>query len=64
MGSAGIFASGTGLLELKGGVVIASKNPALSRAAVAKLAARAAQVGRLGAAGLDPRHRRVGRARG
>jgi Protein of unknown function (DUF3352) len=38
MDSAGIFASGSGLLELKAGVVIASKNPALSRAAVAKLA--------------------------
>ncbi|HEY2140656.1 MAG TPA: DUF3352 domain-containing protein [Solirubrobacteraceae bacterium] len=37
MGSGGIFASGSGLLELKGGVVINSKNPALSRAAVAKL---------------------------
>jgi hypothetical protein len=39
MGSAGVFASGNGLLELKAGVVIASKSPALSRAAVAKLAA-------------------------
>jgi hypothetical protein len=39
MGSAGVFASGSSLLELKGGVVIASKNPALSRAAVGKLAA-------------------------
>jgi hypothetical protein len=39
MGSAGLFASGTGLLELKGGVVIDSKDPALSRAAVGKLAA-------------------------
>jgi hypothetical protein len=39
MGSAGLFASGNGLLELKGGVVIESKDPALSRAAVAKLAA-------------------------
>ncbi len=38
MGSAGIFASGSSLLELKGGVVITSKNPALSRTAVAKLA--------------------------
>jgi len=40
MGSAGLFASGSGLLELKGGVVIDSKDPALSRAAVAKLAAK------------------------
>ncbi|HTZ85354.1 MAG TPA: DUF3352 domain-containing protein [Solirubrobacteraceae bacterium] len=39
MGSAGVFTSGTGLLELKGGVVIDSKHPALSRAAVAKLGA-------------------------
>jgi hypothetical protein len=38
MGSAGLFASGSGLLELKGGVVIDSNNPALSRAAVGKLA--------------------------
>jgi hypothetical protein len=38
MGSAGIFASGASLLELKAAVVITSKNPALSRAAVAKLA--------------------------
>jgi hypothetical protein len=40
MGSAGLFASGSGLLELKGGVVIDSKDPARSRAAVAKLAAK------------------------
>jgi Protein of unknown function (DUF3352) len=40
MGSGGIFASGGSLLELKGAVVITSKNPALSRAAVAKLAAQ------------------------
>ncbi len=39
MGSAGLFASGSGLLELKGGVVIESKDAALSRAAVGKLAA-------------------------
>jgi len=39
MGAAGLFASGSGLLELKGGVVIESKDPALSRAAVGKLAA-------------------------
>jgi hypothetical protein len=38
MGSGGVFASGSGLLELKGAVVIESKNPTLSRAAVAKLA--------------------------
>ncbi len=45
MGSAGLFASGTGLLELKGGVAIESKNPALSRAAVAKVAAKLRQGG-------------------
>jgi Protein of unknown function (DUF3352) len=38
MGSAGIFASGAGLTELRAGIVIASTNPALSRAAVPKLA--------------------------
>ncbi len=38
MGSAGIFASGSSLLELRAGVVIASKNAAHSRAAVAELA--------------------------
>ncbi len=38
MGAAGIFASGGSLLELKGAVVIASTNPALSSAAVGKLA--------------------------
>ena len=37
MGSAGIYASGTGLVDLKAGIVISSKNPSLSRAAVAKL---------------------------
>jgi hypothetical protein len=40
MGSGAIFASGSGLLELKGAVVISSKNPAGSRAAVGKLAAQ------------------------
>jgi hypothetical protein len=39
MGSAGLFASGTGLLELKGGVVIDSSDAARSRAAVAELGA-------------------------
>jgi hypothetical protein len=37
MGSAGIFASGSGLLELRGAVVIASTDPALSRSAVGRL---------------------------
>jgi hypothetical protein len=45
MGSAGLFASGTGLLELKGGVVIDSDNASLSRAAVAKLGAKLRQGG-------------------
>lgn len=40
MGSAGVFASGTSLLELKGAVVINSKDPGLSRAAVGKLGTR------------------------
>jgi len=38
MGSAGIFASGSSLLELKAAIVIASKSPALSRTAVTTLA--------------------------
>jgi hypothetical protein len=37
MGPAGLFASGTGLLELRGGIVIESKDPVLSRAAVARV---------------------------
>jgi hypothetical protein len=45
MGPGGIFASGSGPLELKGGVVIASKDPARSRAAVAKLGALLARSG-------------------
>ncbi len=36
MGPGGVFASGSGLLELKAGVVIASSNAARSRAAVAQ----------------------------
>jgi Protein of unknown function (DUF3352) len=39
MGSAGLFASGTGVVELRAGLAIVSHNPASSRAAVAKLAA-------------------------
>ncbi len=45
MGDTGIFASGTSVLELKAGVVISSKNPQASRAAVAKLAAGLNQAG-------------------
>lgn len=37
MGPGGVFASGSGLLELQAGVVIASSNAARSRAAVAQL---------------------------
>jgi hypothetical protein len=40
MSSAGIFASGSGLLELRGAVVIASTDPALSRSAVGRLGER------------------------
>jgi Protein of unknown function (DUF3352) len=45
MGSAGIFASGASLLELKAAVVIDSKNPAASRAAVSELAAALRKAG-------------------
>jgi hypothetical protein len=45
MGSAGIFASGSNLLELKGAVVIASKSATASRAAVAELAAQLHKAG-------------------
>ena len=53
MGSAGIFASGASLLELKAAVVIASKNPALSRGRRRQARRRAAQ----GAAGRSRRCR-------
>jgi hypothetical protein len=39
MGSGGVFAAGSSVLELKAGVVISSDDPARSRAAVGKLAA-------------------------
>jgi hypothetical protein len=45
MGSAGIFAAGASLLELKGAVVIGSKDAAASHAAVAKLGARLRAMG-------------------
>jgi hypothetical protein len=45
MGPGALFASGTGLIDLKAGVVISSKNPAASRAAVTKLAAKLAASG-------------------
>jgi Protein of unknown function (DUF3352) len=45
MGSAGIFASGSSLLELKAAIVVESKDPALSRAAVGKLAGQLRKTG-------------------
>jgi hypothetical protein len=45
MGSAGIFASGASLLELKAAIVISSKSPTASRAAVGKLAAQLQRAG-------------------
>ena len=45
MGEAGVFASGTSVLELRGAVVIDSTNPSASRAAVAKLASALRQAG-------------------
>jgi hypothetical protein len=45
MGSAGVFASGASLLELKAAVSIASDSPARSRAAVAELAGALRKVG-------------------
>ncbi len=37
MSSAGLFASGSGIVNLRGGIVLDSNNPSLSKAAVAKL---------------------------
>ncbi len=45
MGAAGVFASGSGLLNLQAGVVIASTDPTRSRAAVGKLAQAYRQAG-------------------
>lgn len=45
MGSAGVFASGSNLLELKAAIVIASNDPALSRAAVSELGKALARSG-------------------
>ncbi len=45
MGSAGIFASGASLLELRAGVSISSTNPAASRAAVGALATQLRKAG-------------------
>ncbi len=45
MGAAGIFAAGASLLELKAAIVIDSKDPALSRAAVGELAGQLRKAG-------------------
>jgi hypothetical protein len=45
MGATGVFASGANLIELRAAVVIDSKDPAASRAAVAKLAAAYREAG-------------------
>lgn len=45
MGSGGVFAAGSSVLELKAGVVISSDDPARSRAAVGKLAAALRKAG-------------------
>jgi hypothetical protein len=45
MGSGAVYAGGSGLLDLKGAVVIESRNPSRSRAAVSKLAALLARAG-------------------
>jgi hypothetical protein len=47
MGSGGVFASGANLLELRAAVVISSKSPTASRAAVAELASRLRMAGGL-----------------
>lgn len=39
MSSAGLFASGSSIVNLRGGIVLGSKDPSLSKAAVAKLGA-------------------------
>ena len=39
MSSAGLFAGGSGIVNLRGGIVLDSNDPALSKAAVAKLGA-------------------------
>ena len=57
MGATGIFTTGSGLLELHGGVVIDSNDPVASRAAVAKLGAKlragGGSVERVSIAGTD-----------
>jgi hypothetical protein len=45
MSSAGLFASGSGIVNLRGGIVLDSKDPSLSQAAVAKLGAALSKSG-------------------
>jgi hypothetical protein len=45
MGSGGVYAGGSGLLELRGAIVIESRNPARSQAAVGELAEQLAHAG-------------------
>ena len=45
MSSAGIFASGNTVINLRAGIVIGSKNPARSQAAIAKLGAQLSKTG-------------------
>jgi hypothetical protein len=45
MSSAGLFASGSTVVNLRAGIVIGSKNPALSQAAIAKLGAALSKAG-------------------
>ena len=61
MSSAGVFASGSSVLELKAAVVISSKDPARSRAAVAKLGAALSRAGDEVTHASDHRHRSGGR---
>jgi Protein of unknown function (DUF3352) len=45
MSSAGLFASGSGIVNLRGGIVLDSKDPSLSQTAVAKLGAALSKSG-------------------
>jgi len=54
IGPAGVFASGSGLLELKGAVVIASRDAARSRSAVATLARELSATGAVASSALIP----------
>ena len=61
MGSAGIFASGSSLLELKGGGGDRLQEPGALPRGGRRARRTAAQGGRLGRTGVDPRHRRGSR---